>query len=169
MEVGRALLVTVMVGAVVCLPVAIALIFCADELIDRLVCGFGEWRERRRERRTIARLDRAVEADMLTQDLDLSGFDRPDRRPLEQLAADLRRLGGRRVGTGGRSTVWHGAVLQAYDERLRWACAALGITEHLDELTGLDREIERVRVEGLLHRAGFILPAARAEHRQRHR
>ncbi|NJP31150.1 hypothetical protein [Micromonospora thermarum] len=169
MELGRALLLTLMVGAVVCLPVVIALLFCADELVDRLVCGFGEWRERRRERRTIARLDRAVEADALTRDLDLSGFDRPDRRPLEQLAADLRRLGGQRIGASGRSAVWHGAVLQAYDERLRRACAALGIAQHLDELTGVDREIERVRVEGVLHRAGLILPAARAEHHQRHR
>ncbi|MDM4722230.1 hypothetical protein QTQ03_22550 [Micromonospora sp. WMMA1363] len=169
MEVGRALLLTGMVGAVVCLPVVIALLFCADELIDRLVCGFGEWRERRREHRTIARLDQAVEADALTRNLDLSGFDRPDRRPLEQLAADLRRLGSQRVGANGRSAVWHGAVLRAYDERLRLACAALGISQHLDELTGVDREIERVRVEGLLHRAGLILPAAWAEHRQRHR
>lgn len=169
MEVGRALLLTVMVAAVVCLPVVIALLFCADELVDRLVCGFSEWRRRRRERRTIARLDRAVGADKLTRDIDLSRFDRPDRRPLEQLAVDLRRLGGQRVGAGGRSAVWHSAVLQAYDERLRLACAALGITQHLDELTGVDREIERVRVEGLLHRAGLFLPAARPQHRQRHR
>ncbi|MER7455746.1 hypothetical protein [Micromonospora sp. NPDC126480] len=169
MEVGRALLLTVMVAAVVCLPVVIALLFCADELVDRLVCGCAEWRRRRRERRTIARLNRAVGADALTRGIDLSRFDRPDRRPLEQLATDLRRLGGQRVGAGGRSAVWHGAVLQAYDERLRLACAALGITQHLDELTGVDREIERVRVEGLLHRAGLILPAARPQHRQRHR
>ncbi len=169
MEVGRALLLTVMVAAVVCLPVVIALLFCADELVDRLVCGCAEWRRRRRERRTIARLNRAVGADALTKDIDLDGLDRVDRRPLEQLAADLRRLGGQRVGSGGRSAVWHDAVLQAYDQRLRLACAALGITQHLDELTGVDREIERVRVEGLLHRAGLTLPAARPQHRQRHR
>ena len=47
--------------------------------------------------------------------------------------------------------VWHSAVIEAYDDRLRAACRALGIPEHLAELTGVDREIERVRVEGVLH------------------
>ncbi|MFF4876901.1 MULTISPECIES: hypothetical protein [unclassified Micromonospora] len=169
MGVGRALMLALAFLAVASLPAAFALLFCADEILDRVVCGWSEWRERRRERRTIARLDRAIEADALTRDIDLSEFDRIDRRPLEQLAADLRRLGGQRLGGTGRSMVWHGAVLQAYDDRLRLACRALGITEHLAELTGVDQEIERVRVEGVLHAAGLALPAARAGHRQRHR
>ncbi|PZF89636.1 hypothetical protein [Micromonospora deserti] len=169
MEVGRALLLALAFIAVASLPAAIALLFCADEILDRVVCGYTEWRDRRRERRTIARLDRAVEADALTRDIDLSDLDRADRRPLERLAADLRRLGSQRLGVGGRSMVWHGAVLKAYDDRLRLACRALGITEHLSELEGVDLEIERVRVEGLLHAAGLALPAARAGHRQRHR
>lgn len=154
---------------VCCLPVLIAMIFCADEIIDRVVCGWSEWRDERRERRTIARLDRAIEADALTRDIDLTEFDRAGRRPLEQLATDLRRLGGHRLAAADRSVVWHGAVIDAYDERLRAACRALGITEHLAELDGVDREIERVRVEGLLHAAGLSLPAARAAHHQRHR
>ncbi|MDO3701512.1 hypothetical protein Q3W71_07430 [Micromonospora sp. C28SCA-DRY-2] len=169
MELGRVLLLALAFLAVASLPAAIALLFCADEIIDRIVCGIAEWRDRRRERRTIARLDRAIEADSLTRDIDLSDFDRTDRRPLEQLAADLRRLGSQRIGVGGRSMVWHGAVLQAYDDRLRRACQALDIPEHLTELTGVDLEIERVRVEGLLHAAGLTLPAARADDRQRHR
>ncbi|RZT82284.1 hypothetical protein EV382_5590 [Micromonospora violae] len=154
--------------AVAILPAAFALIFCYDEIVDRVVCGWSEWRDRRRETRTIARLDRAIEADALTRDIDLSEFDNADRRPLEQLAADLRRLGGQRIGGTGRSMVWHSALLQAYDDRLRRACRALGVTEHLTELEGVDQEIERVRVEGVLHAAGLALPAARAGHRQRH-
>lgn len=169
MGVERALLLALAFLAVASLPAAFALLFCADEIIDRVVCGWSEWRERRRERRTIARLDRAIEADALTRDIDLSEFDRADRRPLEQLAADLRRLGGQRLGGNARSMVWHGAVLQAYDDRLRLACRALGITEHLAELSGVDQQIERIRVEGVLHAAGLTLPAARAGHRQRHR
>ncbi|MFF0173097.1 hypothetical protein Q3V37_04630 [Micromonospora profundi] len=169
MEVGRALTLALALIAMASLPAAFALLFCADEILDRVVCGWSEWRERRRERRTIARLDRAVEADSLTRDIDLSEFDSTDRRPLEQLAADLRRLGGQRLGSSGRSMVWYAGVLQAYDDRLRLACRALGITEHLAELTGVDQEIERVRVEGVLHAAGLTLPAARAGHRQRHR
>ncbi|MGK5520488.1 hypothetical protein ACSNN9_14170 [Micromonospora sp. URMC 107] len=169
MEPGRALLLILAFVAVASLPAVIALVFCADEIIDRVACGWAEWRERRQERRTIARLDRAVEADALTRDIDLTGFDRPDRRPLEELAADLRRLRGQGVGPDGRQPVWHGTILRAYDDRLRLACRALGLTEHLAELEGVDLELERVRVEGLLHAAGLTLPAARAGHRQRHR
>ncbi|MEH0970395.1 hypothetical protein V6U77_04555 [Micromonospora sp. CPCC 205546] len=170
MEPGRALLLILAFVAVASLPAVIALVFCADEIIDRIACAYAEWRERRRERRTIARLDRAVEADVLARDIDLTDFDRPDRRPLEELAADLRRLrGGHGAGADGRQPVWHGLILQAYDDRLRLACRALGLAEHLTELQGLDLELERVRVEGLLHAAGLTLPAARAGHRQRHR
>ncbi|MEU1587420.1 hypothetical protein [Micromonospora sp. NPDC005710] len=169
MGVERALMLAVAFLAVAILPAAFALLFCYDEIVDRVVCGWSEWRDRRREERTIARLDRAVEADALTRDIDLSEFDRADRRPLEQLAADLRRLGGQRVGASGRSMVWHSALLQAYDDRLRLACRALGITEHLAEVEGVDQQIERIRVEGMLHAAGLALPAGRAGLRQRHR
>ncbi|MEU8070211.1 MULTISPECIES: hypothetical protein [unclassified Micromonospora] len=169
MEVGQGLLLALAILAVCCLPALLALLFCADEIIDRVACGWAEWREQRRERRTIARLDRAIEAEALTRDIDLTEFDKGGRRPLEQLATDLRRLGGHRLAAADRSVVWHGAVIEAYDERLRAACHALGIAEHLGELDGVDREIERVRVEGLLHAAGLTLPAARAAHHQRHR
>ncbi|MFR9775812.1 hypothetical protein ACL02O_07095 [Micromonospora sp. MS34] len=169
MGAGRGLLLVLAILAVCCLPALFALAFCADEIIDRVVCRWAEWREQRREQRTIARLDRAIEADALTRDIDLTEFDRDGRRPLEQLATDLRRLGGHRLAAVHRSVVWHGAVIDAYDERLRAACRALGIVEHLAELDGVDREIERVRVEGLLHAAGLTLPAARAGHHQRHR
>ncbi|MEH1098124.1 hypothetical protein [Micromonospora sp. CPCC 205561] len=169
MELGRALLLVLAFVAVASLPAAIAALFCADEIIDRVACGYAEWRERRQERRTIARLNRAVGAEALARDVDLAELDRADRRPLEELAADLRRLRVQRVGPDGRRSVWHGTVLQAYDDRLRAACRALGIAEHLGELEGVDRELERVRVEGVLHAAGLTLPAARAGHRQRHR
>ncbi|SCG62782.1 hypothetical protein [Micromonospora halophytica] len=158
-----------MILAVACLPVLIALLFCFDEIADRVACGWAEWRERRRERRTIARLDRALGPDAFTRDIDLSRLDRPDRRPLELIAADLRRLGGHRLAANGRSVVWHGSVIEVYDERLRAACRALGVPEHLGELTGVDREIERVRVEGLLALAGLDLPATRAGRRPRDR
>ncbi|WP_174537281.1 hypothetical protein [Micromonospora chalcea] len=169
MDVGQGLLLVLAILAVCCLPALLAMLFCADEIIDRVACGWAEWREQRRERRTIARLDRAIEAEALTRDIDLTEFDRDGRRPLDQIATDLRRLGGHRLAAADRSVVWHGAVIEAYDERLRAACRALGIDEHLAELDGVDREIERVRVEGLLHAAGLTLPAARAAHHQRHR
>ncbi|MEU4565668.1 hypothetical protein [Micromonospora sp. NPDC023956] len=169
MEIGRATLLVLVILLVACLPAAVALVCCGDDRLDRIA---GAWSRRwagRRDRRTIAGLDRAVDADALTRDIDLSEFDRPDRRPVEQIAADLWRLRGYRSGRGGRPTVWPVLLIEAYDDRLRSACRCLGIPEHLVELEGVDREIERVRVEGALHAAGLPLPAATAGHRQRHR
>ena len=83
-----------------------------------------------------------------------------DARPLaiEQLAFDLRRLDRqRRSGPTRYSEVWLAAVLRAYDIRLQMACRSLGVAEHLQPLNGVDREIERVRVEDELAAAGLIL------------
>jgi hypothetical protein len=165
----HALVLTLALLAVVCLPAVVAAIICADELIDRIACGLAEWREERRERRIISRLDRAVEADSLTREIDLSEFDRADRSSIEQIAADLRRLGGQRLGVASRSGVWHHAVLRAYDERLRLASRCLGVVEHLADLDGVDLEIERVRVEGQLQCAGMVLPTAATDERHRRR
>jgi hypothetical protein len=77
--------------------------------------------------------------------------------PFERIAADLRRLGSDRLGIGQRNELWHTAVERAYDVRLHEACVALGIADHLEGLSGMDREIERVRVEGELIAAGVRL------------
>ena len=76
-------------------------------------------------------------------------------RPIELVAADLRRLGRQRLGIAMRSQVWFTAVHRAYDDRLCVACGQLGIEQHLGELTGIDLDLERVRVEGLLLAAGL--------------
>jgi hypothetical protein len=77
--------------------------------------------------------------------------------PFEQVARDLRRLRADRLAIGQRNEVWHSAVEQVYDARLREACRALGIAEHLADLVGMDRDIERLRVEGELIAAGVKL------------
>jgi hypothetical protein len=77
--------------------------------------------------------------------------------PFERIAADLRRLGSDRLGIGQRNELWHTAVERAYDVKLHEACQALGIAEHLEELDGMDREIERLRIEGELIAAGVRL------------
>ncbi len=75
---------------------------------------------------------------------------------IEQIAQDLRRLDRqRRVGPTRISQRWLAEVQRAYDERLCLACRCLGLTEHLDPLEGIDRDIERVRVEGQLEAAGL--------------
>jgi hypothetical protein len=81
---------------------------------------------------------------------------RPVGPPIERLAADLRRLAGQRLGLATRSPVWFSAVQRAYDDRLRVACQELEIQQHLGEVSGVDLDIERVRVEGLLQQAGLL-------------
>ena len=169
MAVLHALVLTLALLAVVCLPAVVAAIVCADELLDRIAWTFDEWRENRRERRTISELDRAVEADVLASAVDLAEFDRGGRTSIEQIAADLHRLGGQRLGVATRSGVWHQAVLRAYDERLILASRCLGVAEHLADLDGVDLEIERVRVEGELQSAGMVLPSAGDTDQPQHR
>ena len=89
----------------------------------------------------------------------------PAGPPIEQLAGDLRRLNRLRVGVATRSPVWFNAVQRAYDEALRIACVQLGIEQYLDEVSGVDLEVERLRVEGALQRAGLALRDAGAQQR----
>jgi hypothetical protein len=88
----------------------------------------------------------------------LEGGGRPS---IEQVAADLRRLGRLRLSVATTSPVWHAAILRAYDDRLRLACRSLGVAEHLERLDGMDLEIERVRVEGELVAKGLVLIGTR--------
>jgi hypothetical protein len=85
--------------------------------------------------------------------------------PIEQVAGDLRRLNRLRESVATRSRVWFVAVQEAYDEGLHVACAQLGVEEHLAEVAGIDLELERLRVEGELQRAGLVLRNAGAQQR----
>lgn len=83
---------------------------------------------------------------------------------IEQVAADLRDLSAaleslRDLKDPG-SEVRREAIRRAYETRLRDACRSLDITEHLDDLAGLDREIERLRIEGELEAEGLVLRSA---------
>jgi hypothetical protein len=80
----------------------------------------------------------------------------PSLPPIEHVAADLRRLNRHRLGIAMRSPVWFTAVQRAYDDRLGVACAELRVEQHLTELTGVDLDLERVRVEGRLEAAGLV-------------
>lgn len=89
----------------------------------------------------------------------------PPGPPIEQLAGDLRRLNRLRTGVATRSQVWFNAVQRAYDEGLRVACGQLGIDQYLGEVAGVDLEVERLRVEGELQRAGLALRDTGAQQR----
>lgn len=146
----HAIVLTLALLALLCLPCAVAMVICADELLDGAAWRLAQWRERR----TLERLERALGSGPVAPDTPPADTPRPS---IGQIAADLRRLDLQRLGVGSRSPVWHAAVLRAYDDQLRLACRCLGVTEHLGELTSVDLEIERVRVEGALHEAGLVL------------
>ena len=81
--------------------------------------------------------------------------------PIEQIAAQLRRLDRQRRGGPTReSETWSTAVGEAYDRWLVVACQCLEVPEQLGALDGDDREIERVRVEGALQATGLVLRSA---------
>ena len=85
------------------------------------------------------------------------------RPPVERLAADLRRLSAAsREVPRGTSHARHKGLLLAYDEVLGCACRALDVPHSLDTLpAGLDRDLERLRVEAALESAGLRFRAPR--------
>jgi hypothetical protein len=81
----------------------------------------------------------------------------PPRVPLEQIAADLCRLSTaqRDVPPEASRARKHGLLL-AYDDVLGKAALALDVPHALAELPlGMDRDLERLRVEGALRDAGL--------------
>jgi hypothetical protein len=114
-------------------------------------------RRNRADQRALRRLDRTINQPLCLDRLTA------ERRlpPVEQIAAELRRLNRqRRRGPSTESEKWSAAVASAYDTWLLAACRRLDVTEHLTTLAGIDRDIERVRVEGQLETAGLVLRSA---------
>ncbi|GAA4693549.1 hypothetical protein [Phytohabitans rumicis] len=143
------LVLALALAALVLLPCAVALIICAEGPIKRIRRRL----HRRRERRTLQRLDRTLG----THAVQIETLDVQQQPTIQQIAADLRRLDRQRLGVATQSRVWYAAVQLAYDDRLRLASRCLGVDEHLAQLDGVDLEIERVRVEGELEAAGLTL------------
>ena len=79
------------------------------------------------------------------------------RPPVEQLAADLRRLAAAvRHLPRGTSRARQRGLQMAYDDVLIAAARALDVPHVLDTLPpGLDRDLKRVRVEGALEASGL--------------
>ncbi|MFD0518759.1 hypothetical protein [Paractinoplanes durhamensis] len=125
-----------------------AAVVCADEMALRPWTRTG-----RREIRALRRLDRVLCTDAPVPSLAV--LDMPS---IEQIAFDLRRLDRqRRSGPTRESEKWLAAVQRSYDERLCLACRCLGLDEHLGPLEGMDRDLERLRVEHELQAAGLAL------------
>ena len=80
--------------------------------------------------------------------------------PLERLAADLRRLREVVRGDAHRSAAQQLGNRLAYDQVLMQACSMLEIEHELSDATsGMERDIERLRVEAELERAGMTVTA----------
>ena len=78
--------------------------------------------------------------------------------PIEQLAADLRRLRAILGTDAHRSAAHQMGNRLAYDKLLMQVCEMLEIEHDLEgESIGFERDIERIRVEAELERAGLIL------------
>ena len=84
----------------------------------------------------------------------------PSGPSIQDLARHLRRVHQTLLDfEPGASALRRLAAVQAYDDLLRQACRALDITHHLDEVPeGIDKDIERLRVEEALRRAGLRIP-----------
>jgi hypothetical protein len=80
----------------------------------------------------------------------------PTSPPIERLAADLRRVHRTLADfPPGTPNVRRRATREAYDALLTQACAAVDVQHRLDTLPdGMDRELERLRVEDALRAAG---------------
>jgi hypothetical protein len=86
----------------------------------------------------------------------------PTGRPIERIAADLHRLGGR-FHTLDPRTPWVKveAIRFAYDHHLAECCTALGVTHLLEVLApGPELDVERDRVEDALVGCGVRLGRA---------
>jgi hypothetical protein len=83
----------------------------------------------------------------------------PAGPPIEQLAADLRRVHRVLDHYGpGTPMVRRAGTLQAYDELLAQACTAMDIEHELNKLPlGVTLELERLRVEESLRTAGLVI------------
>ena len=178
MSISHVVVLTVTLLASLCLPCVLIRVVrpARRQAPHRVDDGPGDWRwdgpprdgVDRQMRRAWSRRNRADRPALRRLDRTINQPPYADRvmaerrlPPVEQIAAELRRLDRqRRCGPSTESEKWSAAVATAYDAWLLAACRRLNITEHLTTLAGIDRDIERVRVEGQLQTAGLVLRAS---------
>ena len=131
------------VSIMVLVPIGCVLLW--DLIAGRWDDSIRRWRERRAED---AEHRQAVRALRTQQGV-----------PLEQLAADLRRLRGLLGQDERRSAAHQMGNRLAYDRLIKQICEMLSIEHELDgeSVVGVERDIERFRVEAELERAGVVL------------
>lgn len=182
MAAESALPITLGVMAIVGMPVAIAAVICADEIVDSVRQRAEHVRDSWQEQRTLDRLERVfapappagppwvaaarVAGDVLTSARDTVAHFAAQRLNAAGLAPAWLPVVAVATATKEAPVSFEQVVARLralprahedYDEALCAACRCLGLPEHLGELTGLDLEIERLRVEGALTDAGLFL------------
>ena len=149
MVISHTVVLTTALAALLSLPCALAIVSRSDSAAARRV-----WvRRSRADQAAYCRLEQGLR--------DVVPPIPPALFTIEHAAAELRRLDRQRqIGPIYGSEKWLVGVLRAYDEWLQVACGCLGISQHLSALHGVDREIERLRMEGELTAAGLRLSSA---------
>jgi ABC-type phosphate transport system auxiliary subunit len=138
----QVILGAIAVAIMVLVPILSVLLY--DLLVGRWDDTIGRWRERR----SSAAAHRQAVRELRHQ----QGV------PIEQLAADLRRLRAILGTDAHRSAAHQMGNRLAYDKLLMQVCEMLEIEHDLaSESIGFERDIERIRVEAELERAGLIL------------
>ena len=118
--------------------------FAVQLLLGAVMGGLWEWE--RRLGRMLVRLVRGAPPAAVE----------PLRRPIDQIGADLRRLHGAFRRGGMRFAKYEGCRL-AYDGVLAEAAETLEVDHMMATLPpGVDRDLERLRVEWLLEEAGLL-------------
>ena len=134
----------VVLGAVavtVMVLVPVVCVLCFDLVAGRWNETLTAWRERRAGRREHRQAIKALRHQ--------HGI------PLEQVIADLRRLRVAVRDDAGRSAAHQIGNRLAYDRLLAQACEMLEVHHELiGEYGGMERDIERLRVEAALERVG---------------
>ncbi|HZA72621.1 MAG TPA: hypothetical protein VE476_06875 [Propionibacteriaceae bacterium] len=141
-DMGQVLLGGIAVSIMVLVPIGCVLVW--DLIAGRWDESIRRWKDKRAED---AEHRRAVRALRTQQGI-----------PLEQLAADLRRLRALLGQDEHRSAAHQMGNRMAYDRLMMQICEMLGIEHELGgESIGVERDIERFRVEAELERAGVVL------------
>ena len=136
----------VAVSIMICVPIICVVLY--DLLAGRWDESLSRWRSRlfaSRQRRR-----------------DLKLLRRQHGVPIEQVAANLRRLRAAVACDANRSAAHQMGNRLAYDRVLAQACDMLDVPHDLDkESSGFERDIERFRLEAELERAGVVISSPR--------
>ena len=143
-NVYQVVLGAIAVSTMILVPVGVVLVFLHGLLAGRWDAAISNWRGSRRQKAERRRNLRAMR--------------RQQGVPLEQVAANLRRLRGVLTVDAHRSAVHQIGNRVAYDQVLIQASEMLQIEHDLARRSaGMERNIERLRVEAELERAGVVL------------